>query len=84
MKPPQDRAAAKAGKGASPRISGTARPDRAMVRTGPIVYLVAAVPPADIRAITSQLEQDRSFRVIRVLGGRGTPGGFPGIAVVEM
>lgn len=82
--PRQERAAARAGKGASPRTSGTTRPDRPMVRTRPDRYLVAAVAPADIRAITSQLEQDQSFRVIRVLGERGAPGGFPGVAVVEM
>jgi subtilisin family serine protease len=47
-------------------------------------YLVAAVPPADVRAIVSQLEEDQACRVVRVLGGRGTPGRFPGVAVVEM
>jgi hypothetical protein len=47
-------------------------------------YLVAAAPPADIRAIAEQLEQDEPSRVLRVLTGRGAPGGFPGIALVEM
>lgn len=80
----QDRPTSKASKGAPPRTSGTTRPDRTVVRTRHDRYLVAAVPPTDIRAITSQLEQDRSFRIIRVLSGRGTSGGFPGVAVVEM
>ncbi len=82
----QDRAAAaKGSKGASPRIgTGTRRPDLNAVRSRPDRYLVAAVPPADIRAITSQLEHDQSCRVIRILSGRGSPGGFPGVAAVEM
>jgi subtilisin family serine protease len=42
------------------------------------------VPPADVRAITSQLEHDESCRVLQTLSGRGLPGGFPGVAVVEM
>src|SRR5215469_6914065 len=82
----QDRPAAdREGKGASPpasaRASGPTRP-RAHIR--PDRYLVAAAPPADVQAITEQLEQERSGRVLRVLTGRGAPGGFPGIAVVEM
>jgi subtilisin len=84
--PRQDRAAAaKGGKGASPRGgAGTSRPDRLVVRSRPDRYLLAAVPPADIRAITSQLERDQSCRVIRTLAGSGSLGGFPGAAVVEM
>src|SRR5712691_9613521 len=71
--------------GASPRTgTGTSRPDRLTVRSRPDRYLVTAVPPADVRAITSQLEHDRSCRVIRILSGRGSPGGFPGVAAVEM
>ena len=78
-------AAAKGSKGASPRNgTGTNRPDRLLVRTRPDRYLVAAAPPADVRAITSQLEQDQSCRLVRILSERGTPGGFPGVAVVEM
>jgi len=78
-------AAAKAGKGAPPRASaGTSRPGRGMVRSRPDRYLIAAVPPADVRAITSQLEDDQSCRVIRILSGPGSPGGFPGVAAVEM
>ena len=82
----QGRAAgAKAAKGASPRAgAGTSRPDRLMVRSRPDRYLLAAVPPADIRAITSQLEHDQSCRVLGTLTGSGSPGGFPGAAVVEM
>jgi subtilisin family serine protease len=82
----QDRAAtAKGGKGASPRTgTGTSRPDRLAIRSRPDRYLVAAVPPADIRAITSQLEHDQSCRVIRIMSERGSPGGFPGVAAVEM
>ena len=84
--PRQDRTAApRTGKGSSPRTSaGTTRPAHLTVRTRPDRYLVAAVPSADIRAITSQLEQDQSVRIIRILGGRGTPGGYPGVAVIEM
>lgn len=82
--PRQDRGAtARAGKGASPRPGGPAPKGRPVVRTRPDRYLVAAVPPADIRAIAAQLEQDQCFAIIRVLGGRGTPGGFPGVALVE-
>jgi hypothetical protein len=82
--PRQDRSAtARAAKGASPRPGGPAPQGRSLVRTRPDRYLVAAVPPADIRAITSQLEQDQTFRIVRVLGGHGTPGGFPGVALVE-
>ena len=91
----QDRAAAaRTGKGASPRPgagtgragpgAGTSRPDRPRVRTRPDRYLVAAVPPADVRAVTAQLEQDQSCRIVRILSGRGMSGGFPGVAVVEM
>jgi subtilisin family serine protease len=81
----QDRAATKGGKGAPPRTgTGTSRPDRLAVRSRPDRYLVAAVPPADIRAITSQLEHDQSCRVIRIMSERGSPGGFPGVAAVEM
>ena len=78
--------AAKPGKGTSARPTPQAgrRFEHPTVRIRPDRFLVAAVPPADIRAITSQLEQDQSCRVIRLLGGRGTPGGFPGVAVVEM
>ena len=79
----KDRAAgAKAGKGAQPR-AGTNRPDRPLVRTRPDRFLLAAVPPADVRAITSQLEHDRSCRVLRTLSGSGSPGGSPGVAVIE-
>ena len=78
-------AGAKAGKGASPRAgAGTSRPDRLVLRSRPDRYLLAAVPPADIRAITSQLEHDQSCRVLGTLTGSGSPGGFPGAAVVEM
>jgi subtilisin len=82
----QDRpAAAKEGKGASPRAgAGASGPERPKVRIRPDRYLIAAAPPADIRAITEQLEQDESGRVLRVLTGHGAPGGFPGVAVVEM
>jgi subtilisin family serine protease len=75
-------AAGKAGKGASPRTgTGTSRPDRLTVRSRPDRFLVAAVPPADVRAITSQLEDDR---VVRILSEPGSPGGRPGVAAVEM
>src|SRR5712691_2911824 len=71
--------------GASPRTgTGTSRPDRLTVRSRPDRYLVTAVPPADVRAITSQLEHDRSCRVVRILDGPGSPGGFPRVAAVEM
>ena len=91
----QDRAAAaRTSKGASPRPgagtgrtdpgAGASRPDRPGVRTRPDRYLVAAVPPADVRAVTAQLEQDQSCRIVRILSGRGMSGGFPGVAVVEM
>jgi subtilisin len=81
----QDRAAAaKAGKGAPPRGgAGTNRPDSPLVRTRPDRFLLTAPPPADMRAITSQLEHDQSCRVLRSLGGSGSPGGFPGVAVIE-
>src|SRR6266699_4464368 len=93
----QDRAAGKGSKGTSPRAgtepragaspqtgTGTSRPDRLTVRSRPDRYLVTAVPPADVREITSQLEHDRSCRVVRTLGGPGPPGGFPRVAAVEM
>jgi subtilisin family serine protease len=82
--PRQDRAtAAKGGKGASPRAGArTSRPDPG-VRTQPDRFLLAALPPADMRAITSQLDRDQSCRVLRTLTGSG-PAGFPGAAVVEM
>src|SRR6266567_3025036 len=93
----QDRAAGKGSKGTSPRAgtepragaspqtgTGTSRPDRLTVRSRPDRYLVTAVPPADVREITSQLEHDRSCRVVRTLGGPGSPGGFPRVAAVEM
>jgi subtilisin len=81
----QDRAAPRVSKGASSRI-GTApgRPDRLAVRTRPDRYLVAAVPPADMRVIAAQLENDQSCRVVRMLRARGASSGFPGVAVVEM
>jgi subtilisin len=78
-------AAAKPGKGASPGTgAGANRPDLPGVGTRPDRYLVAAAPPADVRAITAQLEQDEPCRVCRTLSGRSTQGGFPGVAVVEM
>jgi subtilisin family serine protease len=81
----QDRAAARVSKGASPRTgTGPGRPDRLAVRTRPDRYLVAAVPPADMRVIAAQLENDQSCRVVRMLRARGTSTGFPGVAVVEM
>jgi subtilisin len=85
-----DRAGAAAGAGKvgktapSPSAPGPSRPDRLGVRTRPDRYLVAAVPPADARAITAQLEDDQSCRVVRILRTRGAAGGFPGVAVVEM
>lgn len=73
------------GKGASPLPgTGAVGPGRPTVRTRVDRYLVAAPPPADIRAIAEQLDQDESGRVLSILTGRGTPGGYPGIAVVEM
>ncbi len=83
--PRQDRAAAaKGGKGASPRAgAGTNRTDGPLVRARPERYLLAAVPPADVRSITSQLEHDRSCRLVRTLTGSGSPGGFPAVAVIE-
>jgi hypothetical protein len=51
------------------------------LRPGPDRYLIAAVPPTDIRALVSQLEQDDSCRVVRLLHG---PSGGPGVAIVEM
>jgi len=82
---PQARAAAKGNKGASPRTgAGAGRSDIITPRSRPDRYLVAAVPPADVRAITSQLKHDQACRVVRVLGGHGSPGGYPGVAVIEM
>ena len=79
--PRQDRvAAARAGKGAA----GTNRPDRPLTRIRPDRYLLAAVPPADGRAVIGQLENDRSCRVVRTLSGSGSRSGFPDIAVLEM
>jgi subtilisin len=82
----QDRAAAaRSGKGAPAKTStGPSRPGRPTLRTRPERYLVAAVPPADVRAVASQLEQERSGRVIRILGERRKPGSYPGVAVIEM
>lgn len=89
----QERAAAKSGKDAPSRTSpGTTRSERPTPRTRPDRYLVAAVPPADVRAIAAQVEQDRFGRVIRIIGGRGEPVGpgwpsAPGladVAVIEM
>jgi subtilisin family serine protease len=84
--PRQDRAAAaKAGKGAPPQAgTGANRPDRPLVRTRPYRYLLAAVPPADVRVITSQFEHDQARRVLGTLNGSGSPRGFPGVAVIEM
>src|SRR6266700_6204435 len=86
VKPRQDQpAAAKEGKGTLPRSdAGASGNERPRVRTRPDRYLVAAAPPTDIRAVTDQLEQDESGRVLRVLSVRGTPSGFPGVAVIEM
>lgn len=90
---PQTRAGttgAKAGKAGSPRATTEAgRAGHPPVRSRPDRYLVAAVPPVDIHAITEQLSQDPSCRIIRVLGGSGTADagttvGFPGVAVIEM
>src|SRR5258707_14748506 len=79
----QDRAAAaRAGKGAQPRAEAN-RPDSPRVRTRPDRFLLAAVPPADVRAITAQLEHDQSCRVLRTLSRPGSPGGSPGVAVLE-
>jgi subtilisin family serine protease len=79
----QDRAApAKAGKGAQPRSEAN-RPGNPLVRTRPDRFLLAAVPPADVRAITAQLEHDQSCRVLRTLSRPSSPGGFPGVAVIE-
>src|SRR5258708_20985350 len=79
----QDRAAAaKAGKGAQPR-AGANRHDSPLARTRPDRFLLAAVPPADVRAITAQLEHDQSCRVLRTLSGSGSPGGSPGVAVIQ-
>src|SRR5437667_7792478 len=85
-RPRQDRPAAdKEIKGASPGAgTGASGPEHPRVHTRADRYLVAAAPPTDIRAIAEQLEQDESGRVLRVLAGRGTPGRFPGVAVVEM
>jgi subtilisin family serine protease len=81
----QDRTAAKVSKSASPRMGTTpSRPDRLGVRTRPDRYLVTAVPPGDARAITAQLEDDQSCRVVRVLNSRNALNGLPGVAVVEM
>jgi subtilisin len=78
-------AAAKESKGASSQAGAKASgPERPRVGTRPDRYLVAAAPPADIRATTEQLEQDESGRVLRILTGHGAPGGSPGVAVVEM
>jgi subtilisin len=85
-RPRQDRSAAdKEINGASPGAgAGASGPENLRVRTRADRYLVAAAPPVDIRAIAGQLGQDESGRVLRVLAGRGTPGRFPGVAVVEM
>jgi subtilisin family serine protease len=82
----QDRAAAaRSGKGTPPKTStGSSRPGRPALRTRPERYLVAAVPPADVRAVASELEQEGAGRVIRILGERRNPGGYPGVAVIEM
>jgi hypothetical protein len=82
----QERAtAAKAGKGASPRGgAGASRPGRLTVRSRPDRYLVAAMPPADVRAVTTQLEDNQSGRVVRFLSGPGSHSGSPDIAAVEM
>lgn len=82
---PDRGAAAKAGRGAAPRAgAGANRTDRPLMRTRPYRYLLAAVPPADLRVITSQLEHDQACRVLGTLSGAGSPGGFPGVAVIEM
>jgi subtilisin family serine protease len=79
----QDRAAAaEAGKGAQPRAEAN-RPDSPLVRTRPDRFLLAAVPPADVRAITAQLEHDQSCRVLRTLRRPSSRGGSPGVAVIE-
>jgi subtilisin family serine protease len=79
----QDRAAgAKAGKGPQPR-AGAKRSDSPLARTRPDRFLLAAVPPADVRAITAQLEHDQACRVLRTLSRSGSPGGSPGVAVIE-
>jgi subtilisin len=82
---PDRPATAKESRGAAPGARAGARgPERPRVRTRTDRYLVAAAPPTDIRAITEQLEQDKSGRVLRVLAGHGVPGGFPSVAVIEM
>jgi hypothetical protein len=78
-------AAAKSGKGTTPRAGAeTGRPDRITVPTRPDRYLVAVSPPADVRATSAQLAQAQSRRVVRSLSERGTRGGFPGVAVIEL
>jgi subtilisin family serine protease len=83
---PQNRTpTAKAAKGTPPRAgAGMKRPDGPLVRSRPDRYLLAAAPPADVRVITSQLERDEACRVIGTLSGSGSPGGCPGIVVIEM
>lgn len=54
---------------------------RTEAHAAPGRYLIAAVPPADIRALVTQLEQDEACRLVRVLRG---PSGGPGVAVAEM
>ncbi|HEX3923647.1 MAG TPA: S8 family serine peptidase [Streptosporangiaceae bacterium] len=79
--PRQNRAAAARARKGAP--AGTSRPDRAELRTRPYRYLLAAVPPADMRVITSQLKRDQARRVLGTLSSSSSPGGFPGVAVIE-
>ena len=78
---PRGAAAKSAGTSSRASSSGGSRAESAGLRAAPDLYLVAATPPTDIRAVVTQLEQDDSCRVVRILRG---PSGGPGVAVVEM
>nr|BFE79822.1 hypothetical protein GCM10020093_024230 [Planobispora longispora] len=57
---------------------------RTGIRTRRDRYLVAVMPPTDVRAVLAQLEEDPACTVVRTVGTVHPAGAFPRLAAVEM